>query len=113
MAFLQISSKHFITSSSTTCFNWARKIGALALSFGLALLRGRDDRSTTARFDIARFGAEVFRPQAPKRLMIVAGTVTLKMAPVLRRLYDQMPIRNGSFPWAPVRALADPSTPIR
>jgi NADH-quinone oxidoreductase subunit B len=48
--------------------------------------------STTARFDIARFGAEVFRP-SPRQadLMIVAGTVTLKMSPVLRRVWDQMP----------------------
>jgi NADH-quinone oxidoreductase subunit B len=48
--------------------------------------------SSAARFDIARYGAEVFRP-SPRQsdLMLVAGTVSLKMAPVLKRLYDQMP----------------------
>ena len=48
--------------------------------------------STAGRFDMARFGAEVFRP-SPRQadLMIVAGTVSLKMAPVLKRIYDQMP----------------------
>ncbi len=93
MAFLQ---NHFernvITTSVDYVFNWAKKSSLWPLSFGLACCAVEMIASTTSRFDIARFGAEVFRP-SPRQsdLMIVAGTVTLKMAPVLKRLYDQMP----------------------
>ena len=93
MPFLQNQfERNIITTSVDYVFNWARKSSLWPLSFGLACCAVEMIASTASRFDIARFGAEVFRP-SPRQadLMIVAGTVTLKMAPVLRRLYDQMP----------------------
>lgn len=73
-------------------FNWARESSLWPLTFGLACCAIEMIAASASRFDIARFGAEVFRP-SPRQsdLMIVSGTVTLKMAPVLKRLYDQMP----------------------
>ncbi len=84
--------QNIVTTSVDHVFNWARKSALWPLSFGLACCAIEMIASTTARFDIARFGSEVFRP-SPRQadLMIVAGTVTLKMAPVLKRIYDQMP----------------------
>src|SRR5580692_10601957 len=78
--------KNFMISSVDYVFNWARKSAIWPLTFGLACCAIEMIASTTSRFDIARFGAEVFRP-SPRQsdLMIVAGTVTLKMAPVLKR----------------------------
>src|SRR5687768_14491860 len=84
--------KNFVTTSVDYVSNWARKSALWPLTFGLACCAIEMIASSTSRFDIARFGAEVFRP-SPRQsdLMIVAGTVTLKMAPVLKRIYDQMP----------------------
>jgi len=84
--------KNVLVTSVDYVFNWARKSSLRPLTFGLACCAIEMIAASAARFDIARFGAEVFRP-SPRQsdLMIVAGTVTLKMAPVLKRLYDQMP----------------------
>jgi NADH-quinone oxidoreductase subunit B len=93
MSFLQNQfERNFLTTSVDYVFNWARKGSLWPLTFGLACCAIEMIAASAARFDIARFGAEVFRP-SPRQsdLMIVAGTVTLKMAPVLKRIYDQMP----------------------
>ena len=84
--------KNFMISTVDYVFNWARKSALWPMTFGLACCAIEMIASSTARFDIARFGSEVFRP-SPRQsdLMIVSGTVTRKMAPVVKRIYDQMP----------------------
>jgi len=84
--------KNFLITTVDYVFNWARKSAVWPMTFGLACCAIEMIVSSTARFDIARFGSEVFRP-SPRQsdLMIVSGTVTLKMAPVVKRIYDQMP----------------------
>ena len=84
--------KNFIITTVDYVFNWARKSAIWPMTFGLACCAIEMIASSTARFDIARFGAEVFRP-SPRQsdLMIIAGRVSNKMAPVIRQLYEQMP----------------------
>jgi len=81
----------FVTSVEGI-YNWGRRNSLWPLQFGLACCAIEMIATACSRFDLARFGAEVFRP-SPRQadLMIVAGTVTKKMAPQVVRLYNQMP----------------------
>ena len=84
--------KNVLVTSADLLVNWARKNSVWPVTFGLACCALEMMVASSATYDIARFGAEVFRP-SPRQsdLMIVAGTVTRKMAPILRRIYEQMP----------------------
>ena len=88
----ELSRQGIFTTTLEELYNWGRKSSVWPLTFGLACCAIEMIATTMARYDLARFGAEVFRP-SPRQadLMIVAGTVTKKMAPQVVRLYNQMP----------------------
>jgi len=88
----ELSRQGVFATSLQELYNWGRKSSLWPLNFGLACCAIEMIATTMARYDLARFGAEVFRP-SPRQadLMIVAGTVTKKMAPQVVRLYNQMP----------------------
>ena len=81
-----------LTTTVDSVINWARRSSIWPMQFGLACCAIEMMAVMDARFDLARFGAEVFRG-TPRQsdLMIVSGTVVEKMAPIVKRLYDQMP----------------------
>lgn len=81
-----------LTTRLDKAVNWARKNSIWPMTFGLACCAIEMMSMSASRFDIARFGAEVFRG-SPRQsdLMIIAGRVSAKMAPVVRQLYQQMP----------------------
>lgn len=86
------SGQPFVLAKAEELINWARRNSLWPLSFGLACCAIEMMGSAASRFDISRFGSEVFRP-SPRQadVMIVAGRVSTKMGPVLRQIYDQMP----------------------
>jgi NADH-quinone oxidoreductase subunit B len=80
-----------LTTTLEELYNWGRRNSIWPMQFGLACCAIEMIATTMARYDLARFGAEIFRP-SPRQadLMIVSGTVTKKMAPQVVRLYNQM-----------------------
>jgi NADH-quinone oxidoreductase subunit B len=83
--------QNILLSTTESIVNWARRSSLWPAAFGLACCAMEMIAVAMPRYDIARFGAELFRP-SPRQadLMIVSGTVTWKMAPPVRRIYLQM-----------------------
>jgi NADH-quinone oxidoreductase subunit B len=81
-----------LITSLDKLLNWARQSSIWPMSFGLACCAIEMMSMSASRFDVARFGAEVFRG-SPRQsdLMIIAGRVSQKIVPVIRQLYHQMP----------------------
>ncbi len=84
--------RNILLTSVDAMLNWSRRSSVWPVNFGLACCAFEMIATAASRFDISRFGMEIFRA-SPRQadLMIVAGTLTWKMAPQLRRIYDQMP----------------------
>jgi NADH-quinone oxidoreductase subunit B len=115
--FLLTRADHFIT--------WAQKNSLWPFGSGLACCAIEMIATAAARYDIARFGMELFRA-SPRQadLFIVAGTVTNKMAPIVRRLWEQMPdpkwvvamgncaVAGGPFPTYAVLQGVDKVIPV-
>jgi NADH-quinone oxidoreductase subunit B len=88
---IELGKQGIFVTTLEELYNWGRRSSVWPMQFGLACCAIEMIATTMARYDLARFGAEVFRP-SPRQadLMIVSGTVTKKMAPQVVRLYNQM-----------------------
>mgnify|MGYP003445282486 FL=1 len=87
----EIGEQGFLTTSLDDVINWARRGSLMWMSFGLACCAVEMIHLSMPRFDLERFGTAPRGSPRQSDLMIVAGTLTNKMAPALRKVYDQMP----------------------
>ena len=81
----------FVTTSTNNLINWARTGSLHWMTFGLACCAVEMMQTSMPRYDLERFGAAPRASPRQSDVMIVAGTLTNKMAPALRKVYDQMP----------------------
>jgi NADH-quinone oxidoreductase subunit B len=87
----QLSDKGFVVTAVDDLINWARTGSLMFMSFGLACCAVEMMQAANPRYDIERFGVAPRGSPRQSDLMIVAGTLTNKMAPAMRKVYDQMP----------------------
>jgi NADH-quinone oxidoreductase subunit B len=120
----ELKNNIFLTTVDAV-YNWGRKSSVWPVFFGLACCAIEMISAATARYDFSRFGMEIMRA-SPRQadLMIVAGTITHKMAPAVLRIYEQMPepkyvlamgscaTNGGPFPSYAVLQGADEILPV-
>ena len=87
----QLADKGFLLTTTDDIINWARTGSLHWMTFGLACCAVEMMHSAMAHYDLERFGTAPRASPRQSDLMIVAGTLTNKMAPALRKVYDQMP----------------------
>ncbi|WP_246742855.1 NuoB/complex I 20 kDa subunit family protein [Rhodomicrobium vannielii] len=87
----QLADKGFLVTSTEDVINWARTGSLMWMTFGLACCAVEMIQVSMPRYDLERFGTAPRASPRQSDLMIVAGTLCNKMAPALRKVYDQMP----------------------
>ncbi|MEL6210812.1 MAG: NADH-quinone oxidoreductase subunit B family protein [Pseudomonadota bacterium] len=87
----ELADKGFLVTSTDEIINWARTGSLMWMTFGLACCAVEMMQTSMPRYDLERFGTAPRASPRQSDVMIVAGTLTNKMAPALRKVYDQMP----------------------